>query len=77
MQTSPDFSNLKALFINCTLKRSPRSSHTKGLMDVSMEIMRQHGVGVDYVRAVDHNIAFGVMPDMTELGYKEDAWPQL
>ncbi len=27
-----DFSDLKALFLNCTLKRSPEMSHTRGLM---------------------------------------------
>ena len=26
-----DFSGLKAMFINCTLKRSPELSHTQGL----------------------------------------------
>ena len=28
-----DYSDLKALFINCTLKRSPETSNTQGLMD--------------------------------------------
>lgn len=30
-----DYSDLRALFINCTLKRSPEVSNTQGLMDVS------------------------------------------
>src|SRR5207249_7668236 len=34
-----DFSDLRALFINCTLKRSPELSHTEGLARISMEIM--------------------------------------
>ncbi len=38
------YSDLKALFINCTLKRSPEVSNTQGLMDISMEIMRRNGV---------------------------------
>ena len=29
-----DYSDLKALFINCTLKRSPEVSNTQGLMDI-------------------------------------------
>ncbi len=37
---SADYSDLKALFINCTLKRSPETSNTQGLMDISIEIMR-------------------------------------
>ena len=36
-----DYSDLKALFVNCTLKRSPETSNTQGLIDVSMEIMRK------------------------------------
>ena len=42
-----DFSDLTALFINCTLKRSPERSHTQGLADVSIEIMRRQGVSVE------------------------------
>ena len=63
-----DYSDLKAFFINCTLKRSPELSNTQGLMDISMEIMRRNGVEVEGIRAVDHDIATGVWPDMTEHG---------
>ncbi|HEV8626753.1 MAG TPA: flavodoxin family protein, partial [Acidimicrobiia bacterium] len=49
-----NFGDLRALFINCMLKRSPERSHTQGLADISMEIMRRQGVTVDGVRAVDH-----------------------
>lgn len=72
-----DFSNLSALFINCTLKKSPRESHTQGLMDVSMEIMKKEGVEVESIRFVDHDVAFGVYPDMTEHGYDSDEWPEI
>ncbi|MGZ4599755.1 MAG: flavodoxin family protein [Oryzihumus sp.] len=72
-----DFSGLQALFINCTLKRSPELSHTQGLVDRSAAIMRRHGVEVDQIRAVDHDIATGVYPDMTEHGWATDEWPQL
>jgi multimeric flavodoxin WrbA len=72
-----DYSDLKALFINCTLKRSPEQSHTQGLMDISMEIMRRAGVEVDSIRAIDHDIATGVWPDMTEHGWETDEWPEL
>ena len=30
-----DFSDLKALFLNCTLKRSPELSHTDGLIRIA------------------------------------------
>jgi hypothetical protein len=36
------FDGLNALFINCTLKRSPELSHTQGLIDRSRAIMERH-----------------------------------
>jgi len=71
------FDNLRALFINCTLKRSPERSHTQGLIERSTAIMTKHGVAVDMLRAVDHDIATGVWPDMTEHGWATDEWPQI
>ncbi len=76
-QSTWDFSDLKALFINGTLKRSPAISHTEGLLQTSAEMMRRNGVTVESIRAVDHPIAGGVWPDMTEHGWDEDAWPQI
>jgi multimeric flavodoxin WrbA len=72
-----DFSDLRALFINCTLKRSPERSHTQGLADIAIAIMERNGVTVDQFRAVDHDIATGVWPDMTEHGWPTDEWPAL
>jgi multimeric flavodoxin WrbA len=72
-----EFGDLSTLFINCTLKKSPEVSNTQGLMDVSAEIMRKQGVSVDSFRAVDHDIATGVWPDMTEHGWVSDEWPDL
>src|SRR5215831_20113707 len=74
-QSRWDFSDLRALFINCTLKRSPELSHTQGLIDISSEILAQQGVSVEEVRAIDHDIANGVWPDMTEHGWERDDWP--
>jgi len=76
--TSPaDYSDLRALYVNCTLKRSPERSHTQGLMDLSIGIMRRNGVEVDEIRAVDHELAPGVYPDMREHGAAADDWPAL
>ncbi|WP_373072125.1 flavodoxin family protein [Zeaxanthinibacter enoshimensis] len=72
-----NFQGLKAVFLNCTLKKSPRQSHTKGLMDVSIEIMQTEGVEVEVIRAVDHEIPYGVQPDMTAQGFDLDEWPSL
>ncbi len=76
-QSRWDFSDLRAMFINCTLKRSPELSHTEGLARISMEIMRRNGVEVELVRAVDHEIPPGVYPDMTEYGWPRDEWPEI
>jgi multimeric flavodoxin WrbA len=67
----------KAVFINCTLKRSPEVSNTQGLADHSIAIMEKPGVSVEVVRAVDHEIATGVWPDMTDHGWERDDWPAI
>ncbi|MFT5195684.1 MAG: multimeric flavodoxin WrbA [Cellvibrionaceae bacterium] len=72
-----DFSGLKALFLNCTLKRSPSMSHTQGLIDMSKAIMEKNGVQVEDLRPVDYNIAYGVNPDMKEHGWDKDEWPEI
>ena len=72
-----DFSDLSALFLNCTLKRSPELSHTEGLVRISREILEANGVAVEVLRPVDHRIAFGVWPDMTEHGWERDDWPPI
>ncbi|MGY6500810.1 MAG: flavodoxin family protein [Acidimicrobiales bacterium] len=71
------FDDLTALFVNCTLTPSPGDSHTQRLMDRSMGLMRRQGVTVDLIRAVDHDIAPGVQPDMTDAGATVDEWPAL
>ena len=77
MTAAPDFTGLSAVYVNCTLKPSPTVSNTAGLMEVSAGIMERHGVSVDRIRAVDHDIAPGVQPDMTEHGFETDEWPAL
>ncbi|MDX1666381.1 MAG: NAD(P)H-dependent oxidoreductase, partial [Saprospiraceae bacterium] len=72
-----DFSSLRALFLNCTLKPSPKLSHTDGLLKVSLEIMKKNGVHTEILRPVDYDIAPGVYPDMTEHGFEKDDWPAI
>ena len=71
------FDDLRALVINCTLKRSPEVSHTQGLAERCLAIMRARGVAVTTLRAADHDIATGVWPDMTEHGWAGDDWPAI
>lgn len=73
----PIFTGLKAIYVNCTLKKSPRTSNTKGLSDVSMDIMKKEGVDVDHIRLVDHVVPHGEAKDMTKYEEEKDEWPQL
>ena len=75
--TTVDYADLSALFINCTLKRSPAVSNTAGLAEVSMDILEANGVKTEMIRALDHDIAAGVWPDMTEHGWDRDDWPPI
>jgi multimeric flavodoxin WrbA len=62
---------VKALLINCTLKPSPEESNTEALAGVVAEALREQGVEVASVRAVDHSIPPGVESEMGE----GDEWP--
>jgi len=72
-----DFSNLKAIFFNGTLTKSPAPSHTDLLIKISTDIMHKHGVQTEVIRTIDHDIATGVYPDMREKGWDTDEWPEL
>lgn len=75
--TTTDFSGLRAIFFNGTLKKSPEVSHTEGLLKASMALMESRGVTTELIRTIDEDIATGVYPDMTEHGWQSDAWPEL
>lgn len=77
MAAEHDYSDLTALYVNCTLKRSPETSNTEGLIDRSRRVMEGAGARTSLIRAVDHDIATGVWPDMTEHGWESDQWPVL
>ncbi|MEM6288197.1 MAG: NAD(P)H-dependent oxidoreductase, partial [Bacteroidota bacterium] len=71
------YGDLRAVLVNTTLKRSPQPSHTDTLLDVVARIFEANEVAVDRIRFVDHDVAPGVYPDMTEHGATSDAWPDL
>lgn len=56
-----DFSGLKTMYVNCTLKRSPEKSHTQGLLDLSVGIMKNEGVQLDQIRLADQNHSLVMM----------------
>lgn len=72
-----DFSDLTALYLNCTLKSDSQLSHTEGLMNVSREIMNKNGVKTEMLRPVDYDLPPGVYPNMTEHGFDNDDWPDI
>lgn len=69
----PEPPRLRALFLNCTLKRSPAPSNTEALIDKVVEWFDALDVESEVVRVVDHRVAFGVSSD--EGG--GDEWPRI
>ncbi|MGB3908948.1 MAG: flavodoxin family protein [Pseudolysinimonas sp.] len=69
------YGDLSALYLNCTLTRSPHLSNTHGLMDRTIALAEKQGVAVESVRLVDFDVAPGVQPDMRVQGWAADAWP--
>lgn len=76
-ETELNFSDLKALYFNCTLTKSPEPSHTDLLIESSRKIMEKQGVQAEVIRAIDHDIATGIYPDMREHGWETDEWPEM
>ena len=72
-----NFSDLKAVIFNCTLKRNENRSHTKTLLSVVETILTKNQVSVDHIHPVSHRIAYGVQPDMSQQGWHQDDWPML
>ena len=63
--------DLKAIFLNCTLKKSPEPSNTEALMNKAIGLFSTLGVQSKSIRIADQNVAFGVTSDEGE----GDAWP--
>jgi multimeric flavodoxin WrbA len=64
---------VRALVVNCTLKKSPEPSSTEALAAVVAERLSRLGVEADSVRAVDLDLAPGVVTDAGD----GDQWPQV
>ena len=72
-----DYSDLRAVIVNTSLKKTSAASHTRLLLGVVGDIMSRSGVAVEHVHLLDHQIPPGVYPDMTEHGWQRDDWPKL
>ncbi|MBX4201850.1 flavodoxin family protein [Candidatus Saccharibacteria bacterium] len=75
--TENNFKDLKALFINCSIKKDKSKSHTQMLMNRAAGIMEAEGVRVEQLYALDYDIAFGMVKDGKEEGWEKDDWPKI
>ena len=68
------YADLRALFVNSSLKRNAEESHTRLLLDASAAIMEKNGIAVEHVHLAAHDVPPGIYPDMTEHGWDKDEW---
>lgn len=64
---------LKAVILNCTLKKSPETSNTRALIDKAVEEFQSLDVDSEVIRIADYKVPFGIKNDMGE----GDEWPQI
>ncbi len=64
---------LKALFLNCTLKKSPSVSNTEALIKKVATLFQLKDVETEIIRVVDYKVHFGVSSDEGE----GDEWPKI
>jgi multimeric flavodoxin WrbA len=64
---------LKALVLDCTLKKSPAPSSSMLLAEQVVEALGSFDVGAEIVRVVDHDVRFGVTTDEGD----GDEWPEI
>lgn len=65
--------SLKAIILNCTLKRSSETSNTGALIEKLREIYRDEGITSKAIRIADYSVAFGNTSDEGE----GDDWPMI
>ncbi|SDK28196.1 flavodoxin family protein [Sediminibacillus albus] len=64
---------LKALLLNCSLKKSNETSNTDALLNEFVKIFDGNQVESEVLRVIDYNVAYGIAEDMGE----GDEWPEL
>jgi multimeric flavodoxin WrbA len=64
---------MRAVVLNCTLKKSPEPSNSGRLADVVTTSLKEHGVTSEMFRVVDYQVLPGIQTDMGE----GDEWPRL
>jgi multimeric flavodoxin WrbA len=73
---SATFAGLRALFLNCSIKKDRSQSHTQLLMDKAAAIMTAERVEVEQLYVMDHAVAFGMIKDGADEGLL-DEWPAI
>lgn len=73
------FDDLSVLFLNCTLERNPRLSHTETLVkNVAQKVFEANGVKTKIIRPVDYEIPAGLGLDMSKTPeWDKDDWPKI
>jgi multimeric flavodoxin WrbA len=64
---------MKALFLNCTLKKSPETSNTEAFIKNAEKIFKDLDVDTESIRVVDHEVNFGNTSDEGN----GDSWPKI
>jgi multimeric flavodoxin WrbA len=64
---------LNALFLNCTLKKSPEISNTSVLIGESRKIFEKEGVETEEIRVVDYHVPYGIAHRVGN----DDEWPEI
>lgn len=73
---------VRALILNCTLRRTPSKSQTQTLTDKAVTLLQSEGVECELVRVIDHDIEqeyWDGYDDWTagEKARRQDEWPWL
>ena len=71
------YDDLKALLINCSIKKDKSQSHTQRLLNRAAGVLESQGVQVEQIYALDYQIAFGMEKDLTKSGWDRDDWHQI
>jgi len=64
---------LRAVALNCTLKRSPAPSSTDVVLGLLVDALKAHDVDTEVIRVVDRGVAVGVTSDEGD----GDGWPAI
>ena len=72
------YDDLKVLFLNCTLERNPRRSHTEGLIKVAQGIYEANGVTIrsfPAIHAIDGPVSFTLEWNELKFVFSSDSYP--